>query len=63
MRVPRNFPVKPLREGTKAYRAAKDLLTCGTCDRSWDNAVPTSWTPAPSARCPFESFHDYPEEG
>jgi hypothetical protein len=34
-----------------------DVVTCGTCGRSWDDAVATSATPAPSARCPFEYSH------
>lgn len=54
-RVPSDFPVKPLKRGDKAV----DRATCGTCGRSWDDAIPTSYTPAPSARCPFEAFHDY----
>ena len=57
MRIPKSFPVKPLRRGTRAYREAKDLATCGTCGRSWDDAIVTSWTPSPAARCPFENFH------
>jgi hypothetical protein len=51
--VPDDFPVRPLRLGD----AAADLVTCGTCYRSWDDAVPTSYTPAPSGRCPFEYYH------
>lgn len=35
----------------------KDAVTCGTCHRTWDDAVVTSVTPAPSARCPFEAWH------
>jgi hypothetical protein len=27
---------------------------CGHCGRAWDNYRPSKWTPAPSARCPFE---------
>ena len=54
MKLPKDFPVQPLRANQKA----KDRVTCGTCGRSWDDAIPTSWTPAPSARCPFEYFHD-----
>ena len=55
-KVPKGFPVKVLR--TEAQRQkAKDAATCGTCGRSWDDAVVTGWTPAPSARCPFESYH------
>jgi hypothetical protein len=51
--VPADFPVRPLGEGDDAA----DRVTCGTCGRSWDDAVGTSWTPAPSGRCPFEYFH------
>ena len=36
----------------------RDLMTCGDCERTWDDSVITSMTPAPSARCPFEYFHD-----
>lgn len=51
--VPVDFPVRPLVAG----QPAKDRMTCGTCHRSWDDAVVTEWTPAPSGRCPFEYFH------
>jgi hypothetical protein len=51
--IPLDYPVKPLRANEKA----KDRVTCGTCGLSWDDAVSTSMTPAPSARCPFEYFH------
>ena len=37
--------------------------TCGTCGRSWDDAVATSVTPTPSGRCPFEGEHEHGEEG
>lgn len=58
MRVPKDFPVKPIRANAHQQRsAASDLVTCGTCNRSWDDAIVTTWTPAPSARCPFEYFH------
>ncbi len=54
--VPADFPVKVLTtEADKA--AAGDLVTCGNCGRSWDDSIVTGWTPAPSARCPFEYFH------
>ena len=55
--IPKDFPVQPLRPGDKA----KDKATCGYCGLSWDDAIGTSYTPAPSARCPFEHFHIYPE--
>ena len=52
-KVPKSFPVRPLRRGDEA----RDRATCGTCGRSWDDAIATAWTPTPSARCPFEYFH------
>jgi hypothetical protein len=51
--VPADFPVQPLKPG----QPATDPVTCGTCGRSWDDAIPTDWTPAPSGRCPFEYYH------
>ncbi len=56
--IPADFPVRPLGPNDPA----KDRVTCGTCGRSWDDAIGTEWTPAPSARCPFEYFHDEPED-
>jgi hypothetical protein len=35
-----------------------NVATCGTCGRSWNDAAISSWTPAPSARCPFEYDHE-----
>ena len=51
--VPDDFEVKEL----GADDAAESRCTCGTCGRSWDDAVVTSLTPAPAARCPFEDYH------
>lgn len=51
--VPDDFPVRVLGPDD----SAADRVTCGECGRSWDDAVVTSMTPAPSARCPFEAFH------
>jgi hypothetical protein len=51
--VPGDFPVRPLRDGD----SAGERVTDGTCGLSWDDAVPTEYTPAPSGRCPFEVFH------
>lgn len=51
--VPADFPVRPLGPDDPAT----DRVTCGTCGRSWDDAIGTTWTPAPAARCPFEYFH------
>jgi hypothetical protein len=51
--IPKSFPVRPLKPG----EPAKDRVTCGTCGLSWDDSKPTEYTPAPSARCPFEYYH------
>jgi hypothetical protein len=37
------------------------IATCGNCGLSWDDSIVTSLTPAPSARCPFEGFHEHGE--
>jgi hypothetical protein len=34
-----------------------DIATDGACGRSWNDALGTSRTPAPSARCPYEDEH------
>jgi len=52
--IPKTWPVQPLKIG----ETAKSKATCGTCNRSWDDGKVTSITPAPSARCPFEKFHN-----
>jgi hypothetical protein len=31
--------------------------TCGTCHRTWNDAIISGATPVPSARCPFEYEH------
>lgn len=31
--------------------------TCGDCGLQWNDALVTSYTPAPSGRCPFEYVH------
>lgn len=33
------------------------VATCLACGRSWDDDHTSSWTPVPSARCPFEYEH------
>jgi hypothetical protein len=38
-----------------------DLVTCGACGHTWDDAIATAWTPAPSGRCPFEYDHAHDE--
>lgn len=35
-----------------------ETCICGECGLSWNDALITSWTPAPSARCPFEYEHE-----
>lgn len=51
--VPADHPVKVLGPDDDAT----DRVTCGSCGRSWDDAITTGWTPAPSGRCPFEYWH------
>jgi hypothetical protein len=57
-RIPADFPVRPVRKPAKAI----DPVTCGHCRLTWDDAKPTAYTPAPSARCPFEYFHIHEAE-
>jgi hypothetical protein len=52
--IPEDFAVTPLDDDDEA----KDRATCGTCGRSWDDAIATEYTPAPSGRCPFEAYHE-----
>lgn len=54
-RIPRDWPVRPIRHPNPH---GLGLVTCGTCHLTWDDGVVTSLTPAPSARCPFEPFHE-----
>jgi len=49
--------VRYVAAGQPAPDTFRDPVTCGTCRRKWDDAVVTGWTPAPSARCPFEHLH------
>jgi hypothetical protein len=39
-----------------------EVATCGVCGRSWNDAAVSSWTPAPSGRCPFEYEHEDEED-
>jgi hypothetical protein len=59
-RVPKGYPVRVLRTAAQCLKA-KRPTTCGTCGRTWDDAIVTGMTPAPSGRCPFEAYHDEPE--
>lgn len=52
--IPADFPVQPIDPDDPA---AIDPATCGTCELTWDDGIGTTWTPAPSGRCPFEYFH------
>lgn len=51
--IPDSHPVQPLKWG----QTPPGMATCLTCDRSWDDSVSTSMTPAPAGRCPFEYYH------
>jgi hypothetical protein len=37
----------------------RDMATCGHCGFTWNDALITALTPAPSARCPNEYNHVY----
>jgi hypothetical protein len=52
--IPPDYPVQPLKDG----QVAECRALCGTCGLAWDDGVSTSMTPTPSARCPFEAFHE-----
>lgn len=39
-------------------KVIEDIATCGECGQSWNDALMTSRTPAPSARCPYEHIHE-----
>lgn len=32
-------------------------MTCGECNRAWNDAEPGTFTPVPAGRCPFEDIH------
>jgi hypothetical protein len=54
--IPDDYEVRPVDAAAPGSR----ITTDGYCGLSWDDAVVTSMTPAPSGRCPFEPFHVYP---
>lgn len=39
-----------------------DESTCGECGKSWNDALISGSTPAPSGRCPYEHIHEEIEE-
>jgi hypothetical protein len=52
--IPDDYPVRAY----VAHEASPvTTATCGECGLSWDDGIATSMTPAPAARCPFETFH------
>lgn len=52
--VPYDYPVEELYHGDNP----PGKMTCGTCDRSWDDSIATGMTPTPAGHCPFEAYHD-----
>lgn len=46
--------VRYVARGRQAPASFARPVTCGSCGRTWDDAVITSVTPAPGARCPLE---------
>lgn len=53
--IPSDYEVQPIDPNDPT---ATSPATCGACGLSWDDGKVTSMTPTPSARCPFEAFHD-----
>ena len=35
-----------------------EMATCGECSKSWNDALISGSTPAPSGRCPYEHIHE-----
>jgi hypothetical protein len=50
-------PNRPIPRFSNGKALFADPVTCGSCHRTWDDAVITSVTPTPSPRCPFEHWH------
>lgn len=59
MQIPADYPVQPIEPNDPSAIAP---ATCGHCGLTWDDGKVTSMTPTPSARCPFEAFHDDDED-
>lgn len=57
--IPADFPVQPVPNDEAQQRAVDGecIATCEGCGLSWNDSIPTSYTPAPAGRCPFEAFH------
>ena len=47
-------------ESAGRHSAGRDLMTCGHCGRTWDDAHVSAVTPTPAGRCPFEHLHETP---
>ena len=41
----------------EAGKLEEDFATCGRCGMRWNDALVSQFTPAPSARCPYEYIH------
>ena len=58
--IPSDWPVQPI--DAASVPDAIDPAGCGSCGLLWDDGIVTRMTPAPAARCPFESFHVYDDD-
>lgn len=56
--VPTGSAAHPYGQGRVAFTLAAGWAQCGNCGVAWNDAVSTSVTPTPSARCPFEDQHN-----
>jgi hypothetical protein len=63
--VPPEWPVQPLPYripdvyDRDTGRYTVQVALCFECKRYWNDAEPTSMTPTPAGRCPFEPFHSF----
>lgn len=60
-RIPKSALISIENGATPQYdddgKIVEDIATCETCGNSWNDALITGTTPAPSGRCPYEYFH------
>ena len=55
MKLTRVPGAEPVYDENGAERV--NVLTCGYCEKSWNDAAVSGRTPVPSGRCPFEDDH------
>lgn len=46
-----------IQDSEKELPPGEPTAWCGECGKGWNDDAPSYWTPAPSARCPYEYLH------